>query len=70
MKHTKTSLPEAVQKEVARIRERIAITKQYLPNGNVAWGMYEAILNEADRAVREQDAVEMVRLLPELESMN
>jgi len=58
-----------VQKEVNRIREMIAETKALLPNGNVNFYFYELIITEAEKAIREQDVVALIRLLPELKSM-
>ena len=58
-----------VQKEVNRIREMIAKTKALLPNGNVNFYFYELIITEAEKAIREQDVVALIRLLPELKSM-
>lgn len=63
------SLPEAVQVEVARLREIMAETKRLLPNSQVSWVFYEAAIAEAELAVREQDAVTLVRILPELKGM-
>lgn len=62
-------ISSAVQNEVGRIREMIATTKALLPNGNVNFSFYELTLAEADRAIREQDAVALVRILPELKAM-
>lgn len=58
-----------VQKEVARIRDMISTTKALLPNGQGNFAIYEFILNRAEKAVREQDAAELVRVLPELREM-
>ena len=63
------SLPQAVQNEVARLRETIAETKRLLPNAKTVWVFYEAAIAKAERAVREQDTVAMLRILPELKEM-
>ena len=63
------SLPEQIQDEVARLRETMAETKRLLPNGSISWVFYEAAISEAERALREQDTVAMIRILPELKSM-
>ena len=33
-----------VQKEVARIREMITVTKEFFPNGNMNFSIYEDVL--------------------------
>ena len=63
------SLPQAIQNEVARLRETIAKTKRLLPNANTNWLFYDTIIAMAERAVREQDTVAMLRILPELKEM-
>ena len=63
------SLPKQVQDEVARLRNMIAETKALLPGGNVNWAAYEFAIAAAEKAVREQDAATLARLLPELRSM-
>jgi len=60
----------AVQAEVTRVREMIAETKVLLPKGNVNFAFMEMTLDEADRAVREQDTTALVRLLPELKEID
>lgn len=64
-----SDISSAVQNEVKRIRDMIAETKALLPNGNVNFAFYELTLSEADKAVREQDVVALVRLLPVLQKM-
>ena len=64
-----TSLSQEVQNEVLRIRDEIATTKALLPKGRANFVLYEMTLDEAERAVREQDAVALVRILPELHGM-
>ena len=64
------SISSMVQIEVARIREMITITQTLLPNDNVNFMMYEMTLDAADRAVREQDVVALIKLLPELHGMH
>ena len=63
------SLPEQIQDEVARLRETIAETKRLLPLSLISWVFYDAAISEAERAVREQDTVAMIKILPELKSM-
>jgi hypothetical protein len=63
------NLSEEVQNEVKRIREMIAETKALLPHTKMNWFIYDGVLSEAERAVREQDAVALVRILPELREM-
>jgi hypothetical protein len=64
------SLPEAIQNEVARLRETMAETKRLLPDARVSWVFYHGIINAAEKAVREQDTVTMIQLLPELKEMD
>lgn len=63
------SLPQEVQKEVSRVRSMLAETKRLLPNGRGNFIIYETILNEAEKAVRDQDVVALVKILPELQEM-
>lgn len=65
----KASVIEEVQNEANRIREMIAETKVLLPIGRANFAVYEATLNEADRAVRERDTVALIRVLSELRNM-
>ena len=58
-----------VQKEVARLRETIATTKALIPNGQANFIIYELAISAAEKAVREQDAVALSRILPELREM-
>lgn len=62
-------ISSAIQKEVARLRDTIATTKALLPNSRVSWVFYEMAITEAERAVREQDTVAMIRILPGLKEM-
>jgi len=62
-------LMEAVQQEVTRIRALITTSEALLPQGRGNFAIYEMILKEADRAVREQDAVVLAKMLPELKGM-
>lgn len=62
-------LPSAIQAEVARLRKMIAQTKALIPGAAVSWVMYERVIDEAERAVREQDAAAMVRILPKIQAM-
>lgn len=63
------NISEAVQKEVARIRGTLAETKMLFPNRSVNFIIYEMVLAQADKAVREQDAAILVKLLPQLKEM-
>ena len=63
------TLPEEVQKEVARLRNMITETKELLPNNQANFIFYDIAIAEAERAVREQDVVALVRILPELQKM-
>ena len=62
-------LPSEIQKEVARLRETVAITKALLPNYKANFVFYDLAIAEAERAVREQDTVTMVTILPRLREM-
>lgn len=64
-----SDLSSQVQSEVARLRETMAMTKALLPNGNINWFFYEVAIAEAEKAVREQDAVALIRILPQLQEM-
>jgi hypothetical protein len=63
------NISEEVQKEITRIREMITETKTLLPNGQGNFAIYEATVSAAEKAVREQDAVALVKILPELRCM-
>jgi hypothetical protein len=58
-----------VQKEIARIREMIATTRALMPDRQVNFIFYDMVIEKAERAVREQDAVTLCRILPELREM-
>ncbi len=62
-------LSTAVQNEVARLREMIATAEALLPNGCANFVFYYLAIAEAERAVREQDAAALVKILPELREM-
>jgi hypothetical protein len=62
-------MAKAIQNEVARLRETIAETKRLLPDAETNWFFYDTMIALAERAVREQDAVAMLRILPELQEM-
>ena len=64
-----SDISSAVQKEVARLRETIATTKALLPNSRANFIFYDMAITEAERAVREQDTVALVKILPGLQSM-
>ena len=64
-----SDISQEVQKEVARIRDMISTTKALLPNGRGNFVIYEMMLSQAEKAVREQDATALIRLLPELRKM-
>jgi len=57
-----------VQKETTRIRNMIAETKAGFPNGNFNFCIIEMLLDEADKAITEQDTVKLIKLLPELQA--
>lgn len=57
---------EEVQKEVARIRDMITTTKALLPNGRGNFVVYDTVIALAEKAIREQDTVTLVAMLPEL----
>ena len=57
---------EAVQKETIRIREMISETKALLPHIKGNFVLYEMLLQQADKAILEQDTVALIKLLPEL----
>jgi hypothetical protein len=63
------NLPGEVQQEVARMRNMIAEMKTLLPDANVSFIAYEMMIAEAERAVREQDTVALIRILQELQDM-
>jgi DNA-directed RNA polymerase specialized sigma54-like protein len=65
-----TDISQEVQKEVARIRDTISTIKALLPNGRGSFTVYEIMIAQAEKAVREQDAAALVRLLPELREMH
>ena len=58
-----------VQAEVTRLRDMISTTKAYFPNRNMNFVIYEFAISEAESAIREQDAVALIRILPELQKM-
>jgi hypothetical protein len=62
-------ISSAVQKEVARLRDMIATTNALIPNGSASFIFYEMAIAEAERAVREQDAVALIKILSELRDM-
>ena len=62
-------ISQEVQKEVDRIKTMITESKTLLPNANVNFAVYEAMINEAERAVREQDTTTLVKILPRLQEM-
>ena len=64
------SLIEQVQNEVTRIREMITTTQTLIPNGRCNFWIYEAVLRSAEKAIREQDTVQLINLLSELKEMN
>ena len=64
------SVIEEVQDEVTRVEEIIATSKALMPNANVNFGMYDIVLNEAKRAIREQDVAALVKILPKLKEMH
>lgn len=51
--------------QAARLRNTMAETEALLPGGPVNWTFYESAI----KAVREQDATTLVRILPMLKDM-
>lgn len=64
-----SDLITAVQKEVARLREMMATVKALMPTGRINFYFYDMAIEDAERAIREQDTVAMARILPELKEM-
>ena len=64
-----SDISSEVQKEVARLRETIATTNALLPGAQANWVVYDMAIAAAERAVREQDAPALVRILPVLQEM-
>ena len=64
-----SDISSEVQKEIARIREMIATTRALMPDRQVNFIFYDMVIEKAERAVREQDAVTLCRILPELREM-
>ena len=64
------SLPEKIQDHVAELRDTISYAKAACKNVAVNFVMYETLIAEAEKAVREQDTAAMLRLLPELQEMS
>ncbi len=62
-------ISQEVQKEIARIRDMVTTSKALLPNANVNFAVYEAMIAEAEKAVREQDITALVKILPKLQEM-
>jgi len=60
---------EATQVEMARIRDTISTTKALLPDRNVNFICYEMMINEAEKAIREQDTVKLIKLYQELKNI-
>ena len=65
-----TDVSQEVQREITRIRDMIITSKVLLPKANVNFAIYEATIAEARRAIREQDATALVKLLPKLREMH
>ena len=63
------SLPEQIQDEVARLRAIKSETKRLFPVSRISWVFYDDAISRAEMVVREQDAVAMIKILPELKSM-
>ena len=66
----KMDISNAIQNEVTRIRNMISETKTLFPDANINFAIYEMTLASADKAVREQDAVALIKILPELKEMH
>lgn len=64
-----SDISSEVQKEVSRLRDMITTTKTLMPNSQINFIVYEIAIHRAEKAVREQDAVTLCRILPELREM-
>ena len=64
-----TDLILAVQEEVARLRDMISTAKALLPTSNVNFIAYEIAIGLAEKAIREHDTVSLIRMLPDLQTM-
>lgn len=65
-----TDISQEVQKEVTRIRDMISTTKALLPSNQGNFAIYEMMIAQAEKAVRDQDTAALVQLLPKLQEMN
>ena len=65
-----SDISHEAQKEVARIRDMISTTKALLPNGKVNFAVYEIIIDQTEKAIREQDVAGLVKLLPKLKEID
>ena len=66
-----SDISHEAQKEVARIRDMISVINTWLPtNENVNFAIYETIIDLAEKAIREQDGVLLVKLLPTLKEID
>jgi len=63
------SLGEAFPKELARVREILALYKEIGPAGMFSAGMIEAELKLADEAVANGDVVAMIRSYKSLQEI-
>ena len=64
-----SDISSEVQKEVVRLRELIATIKALMPDRRINFICYDLAIDAAEKAVREQDAVALCRILPELREM-
>ena len=64
-----SDISSEVQKEVARLRDTIATTKALIPNSRANFIFYDTVIEEAEKAIREQDAAALVRILPVIQGM-
>ena len=69
MKTEEKDLSSQVQIEVARLRDTISAINALLPNSKHSFIFYDLVIASAKKAIRDQDAVALCRLLPELRSM-
>jgi len=65
-----SDISSEVQKQVARIRGMMNTIKVFLPDSNVNFIVYDSVIARAEKAVREQDAVALCRILPILREMD
>lgn len=64
-----TTIIEEVQAEVDRIKGRIRRAVETFPEARVEFLFLRSYIREAETAIREQDAVKLVRILPVIREM-